>query len=65
MVMVGWQRCIRSILGHVQKRVELSYNVAANSSYRLQSSFSNGQLNFLSIECMDHTRPSSSSPFKL
>lgn len=47
MVMVGWQRCIRSILGHVQKRVELSYNVAANSSYRLQSSFSNGELPYL------------------
>ncbi|XP_022158339.1 uncharacterized protein LOC111024848 [Momordica charantia] len=46
--MVGWQRYVRSMLGHVQKRVELSYNVAANSNcYRLQSSLSYGELPYL------------------
>ncbi|XP_022955020.1 uncharacterized protein LOC111457075 [Cucurbita moschata] len=46
--MGGWQRCIRSMLGHVQKRVELSYNAAANSNcYRSQSTLSYGQLPYL------------------
>lgn len=43
-IMGGWQRCIRSMLGHVQKRVELSYSAAANSNcYRSQSTLSYGQ----------------------
>lgn len=63
--MVGWQRCIRSMLGHVQKRVELSYNAAANSNcYRLQSSLTHGQLYFLLDDSMNHIRLSSSQ-FKL